>query len=415
MTELKLIAVGACAEQPIDLEVVFFHGLGGDAQESWGGPEESGFWPGWLLKDLKGVAVFSLGYVAPKFHTDGTNANMPLYDKAGELCDYLLSSGLGKKPLLIVCHSLGGLLVKQIMRACEGSTEKKRKKLIENIRGIVFLATPHDGSIGADIVKCFPIFNNSKIVQAMQSDADGLRELKEWFSGNVANRNIPVKAYCETKPTFGSTLLVNKNSANPDVHGCVLVPADDDHVSIAKPANQNAAVYKGVKQFIEECQKDSILPVAINPEVSRLDDEINKYKEQLDRLDLEEKLSLGGRDFEIPTARRKREAFDRKFKKHAAQKSSQDFFTKILGQVETRFHLHVYPKIVEGTELTAVNTLLQDQVVDPILQAHGHEEGVNAALIRSVGRISGCCRITDGWIERRLPVAARAASTSLVV
>ena len=394
MSELGLTKVGECTEQPVELEILFFHGLGGDAEKSWGGPGQPGFWPAWLLDDLKGVAIYSLGYIAPKFHTTGKDANMPMYDKASELCDYVTKSGLGKKPLVIICHSLGGLLVKQIMRNCDGSLDKHHQALIENVRGVVFLATPHDGSVGSDLVKHFPILNNSQIVQAMQSDDAGLRDLKQWFSKAAYDRSVLVKAYFETKPMIGSTLLVGQNSANPDVHGCTPVAADADHTTIAKPVNKNAGVYKGVVQFIADCQKEAIEPVTNNPEVNLLEDEIEKYRTQLDRMDLEEKLSRGGRDFEIPDARRKREAFGKKLKKHAAQKSSQDFFTKLLGQVHSRFHLHVFPEIVKGAELSSVNTLIQNQVVDPIIRDYGHEDGVNAdVILEMIYYLTGLCHI----------------------
>lgn len=393
MSELGLITVGTCAESPVALEVLFFHGLGGDAHASWGGPDESGYWPSWLLLDAKGVDVFSINYAAPKFHVNGKIANMPMYDKALEICDYLVSSGIGKKPLVVICHSLGGLLIKQILRVCQDSEDKNFQKLFENIRGVIFLATPHDGSGMADLVQCFPVLGSSKIVEAMEQDGANLRDLKAWFSKTAVDREIRIKSYYEMKPTNG-VVIVGQNSANPDVHGSTVVAADADHVSIAKPTNSKSPVYRGVVQFIKDCAKDVAAPVGNNPRINFLDEEIDRYKVQLDRLDLDEKLCLGGRDFEIPDARRKREAFDKRLKKHAAQRSAQEFFTSLLSQVETRFRLHVYPHIVSGADMMVINSAIQEHIVNPITKDHGSADGVNAALIdEMIYYLTGLCNI----------------------
>ena len=50
---------------------------------------------------------------------------------------------LGTKPTIFVAHSLGGLLVKSVLRAAHDTHEPKWKELLNNTREIVFLGTPH--------------------------------------------------------------------------------------------------------------------------------------------------------------------------------------------------------------------------------------------------------------------------------
>ncbi len=104
------------------LDVVFIHGLDGDARNSWRRKDPSSFWPLWLAEDVPGVAVWSVGY-------DGWSSNwrgraMPMQDRAINLLAQLQNYGIGERPFCFVTHSMGGLLVKEmLLHAAEGHTD----------------------------------------------------------------------------------------------------------------------------------------------------------------------------------------------------------------------------------------------------------------------------------------------------
>jgi hypothetical protein len=60
-------------------------------------------------------------------------------DRAINLLDAMESSKFGVRPLSFVVHSLGGIIVKQMLRTAERN--ERLRKLLTSTRGIVFLAT----------------------------------------------------------------------------------------------------------------------------------------------------------------------------------------------------------------------------------------------------------------------------------
>jgi triacylglycerol esterase/lipase EstA (alpha/beta hydrolase family) len=139
----------------VRLNVVFVHGLGGSAYSTWRRSKSgSNFWPEWLARDIPGVAAWTLSYEAAP--TNWIGIAMPIQDRAKNVLESLLGCReLRGAPLVFVCHSLGGLVVKQVVRAADGrraySTEAQA--FLKMVKGIVFVATPHTGSMQARLLQ----------------------------------------------------------------------------------------------------------------------------------------------------------------------------------------------------------------------------------------------------------------------
>ncbi|MBN6034056.1 FxSxx-COOH system tetratricopeptide repeat protein [Amycolatopsis sp. 195334CR] len=247
MTELVEVSAD---EAPV-LDVVFVHGLDGDARTSWSTKREGSFWPEWLGRDVEGLAVWSLGYEAASSRWLGHA--MPIQDRAINLLALLESHGIGQRPLCFVTHSMGGLVVKEmLLHAADGRADYT--EFATATRGVVFLATPHTGSdiVTKAVVKALSVvYRKTAAVDGLERNSAHLRQLNTKYRNWAVEpaTDIRHKIFYETQVTKG-VQVVDAGSADPGIPGQTPVPVDADHIGICKPAAPSDLVYGQIKHFI---------------------------------------------------------------------------------------------------------------------------------------------------------------------
>ncbi|WP_145926700.1 alpha/beta hydrolase [Amycolatopsis orientalis] len=118
MTELVNVGTD---EDPV-LDVVFVHGLDGDPYKSWSAKRKDSFWPEWLGRDIEGLSIWSLGYDAASSRWLGDS--MPIQDRAINSLAELQGHGIGQRPLCFVTHSMGDLVVEEmLLHAADGRAD----------------------------------------------------------------------------------------------------------------------------------------------------------------------------------------------------------------------------------------------------------------------------------------------------
>ncbi|WP_410662119.1 hypothetical protein [Amycolatopsis sp. lyj-84] len=242
MTETDVFSV-VIPDVPL-VDVVFLHGLGGDARKTWAAGEA--FWPDWLGQDVAGVAVWSVDYAASP--SGWLGRAMPIQGRAVNILAALQNAGVGERPLVFVTHSMGGLLAKQMLRHADSSPTYA--SFATAARGVVFLATPH---IGADMAK---VLNRLKTVlrttaagKDLQRNAAHLRDLNLWYRNWALKTSIRNLVFYEAYPTFG-VHIVDAGSADPGLAGADPIPIDADHSTICKPTSRTTLVYGQVQRFL---------------------------------------------------------------------------------------------------------------------------------------------------------------------
>ncbi|MDJ0728577.1 MAG: SIR2 family protein [Crocosphaera sp.] len=258
--------------------IIFVHGLGGDPYLTWGYEnsedtskseleKEKNFWPKWLAEEFPKFGVWSFGHQSPNSKRSWKlgknfgrlNPSASRVDNAKFLMEQIIDPyyNLDKKPLIFITHSLGGLIVKEMLKMAD---DKRLLSILKNTLGIVFLATPHKGSQVADLVENITQLKDllGENVSQLKTDLPELEDLTEWYKQQSVQLGINTLAFCEMYKlnvlSFWEATVVDSNSANPEVEKTVPESINKDHISITK-CTKDDVVYRRVKQFIKDCNK----------------------------------------------------------------------------------------------------------------------------------------------------------------
>lgn len=236
--------------------VIFVHGLGGHAYETWRQrSNEDFFWPLWLAQDIEGLTVYSLSYAAPASNWVGTA--MPLEDRAANVLECILSnSELTQAPVAFICHSLGGLVIKQVL--IDADEQKHRRpdvaRLLDCVREVVFIATPHTGSNKATWLDRLRFLTwPSTAANSLVANDPGLRRLNVSYREFAYDRrqHIRHQIYYEMQKTAAGT-IVDEGSGDAGLPDARPIPIDADHISIGKPLDRDALIYIRIRSFIAD-------------------------------------------------------------------------------------------------------------------------------------------------------------------
>ena len=232
------------------VDVIFVHGLKGDAFETWqhnkSKPEDC--WLHWLASDLSEIAVHSLEYDASPSNWLGRS--MRLVDQATNILTYLETRNLGLRPIVWVTHSMGGLLIKQLLRHASDQPIEAWHSIAKFTRSVVFLATPHAGAgLATWLHRLGKIMRCSDAIEDLREHDANLANLNLWY--RKYSFETPIKNHCffECWPRNG-VIVVNRTSADPGIHNVVPRPVEADHISISKPSSRSHPLFQYLLQVV---------------------------------------------------------------------------------------------------------------------------------------------------------------------
>ncbi|XP_012284390.2 protein SERAC1 [Orussus abietinus] len=214
-------------------------------------------WPrDWLGKDVPYLRILGINYDTnlsmwtPLCPTEGSKNTIS--ERSEEFIQKLIMTGVGKRPIVWVCHSMGGLLVKKML--LEEWKNGDKHKLCQNTRSIIFYSTPHRGSHVPTLMTTQMLVWPSLEVQELWEESPALLQLNQEFVRMLKQYSMDIISFCETKSTLVTALrfpiqFVTSHSADPGVGEFYEIP--QNHLSICKPANRQSFLYRKVLETIK--------------------------------------------------------------------------------------------------------------------------------------------------------------------
>jgi hypothetical protein len=134
-----------------------------------------------------------------------------------------------RRPIIFIAHSLGGILVKEMLSYADASKERDFLEIVEDLSAVVFLGTPHRGSdaarigdIARRVVSALRIDTSPTILDSLGLRNDDLVRNQQSFARIWDERRFEVKTFQESKALSG----VNVGVLN-DLVGFRCVPGNN--------------------------------------------------------------------------------------------------------------------------------------------------------------------------------------------
>jgi WD40 repeat protein len=215
-------------------------------------------WPGtWLPEDtdLAGARILTFGYNA-HFSAKRQQASLTIGDFANDLLYSMKYGGdssvqMGQVPIIIVAHSMGGLVFKKAF--VHGNLNEEYRKIVSSIKSVLFLATPHRGTDLAETlnrVLSSSIFGHSprEYVAELAANSPTIDDLNESFRHHADKLNI--FSFYETLATgVGpvTTMILTKQSSLLGYQNETSQPLIANHHDVCKFTSQEDPNYKSVR------------------------------------------------------------------------------------------------------------------------------------------------------------------------
>ncbi|KAK3291455.1 uncharacterized protein B0H64DRAFT_246143 [Chaetomium fimeti] len=238
------------------LDVIFIHGLGGSSLQTWCFDRNlDNLWPKlWLPVELPTARVLTFGYDS-HFLSRKKQASCGIGDFATDLLFRLKYSEntaerLGEVPIVIVTHSMGGLVFKKAF--VQGHLNPEFSGIVSMIKAVLFLATPHRGTDLATVLNRLlstSILGHSpkKYITELARRSPTIDELNESFR-HIAPK-LRIFSFYETLVTAvgpTSVTIVDKATAVMGYPDEIQIPLVANHHDVCKFSNAKDANYTSV-------------------------------------------------------------------------------------------------------------------------------------------------------------------------
>ena len=254
------------------VDIIFVHGLNGHPHHTWTSEKSKIFWLAQLLPakvEEEKTRILAYGYDADvASFTDGASKDK-IHNHAEHLVAELSANRQRKaaqRPIILVAHSLGGLVVKRALiysSEIRGNYTEHLRSIFVSTYGILFLGTPRKGSsiakwgsqlewICGAILPSRLVDTQPQLVDALKTNSETLQNIGRQFS-QLAGR-FHIYYFHEGKPTnLKGTLqfVVDGESAAPSIPDVERAGIQQSHSHMCKFENESSPGFDLVAEAIQ--------------------------------------------------------------------------------------------------------------------------------------------------------------------
>ncbi|KAI1035295.1 hypothetical protein LB504_005971 [Fusarium proliferatum] len=243
-----------------DADICFVHGLMGDRVGTWTAEGESEPWPKTLLPQQLGkVRILTYGYdrdvLSNSLRTVESLANNFLIDLTMER----ITSNVSSRPLILVAHSLGGLICKEAVLLSRDNAKSYLQGVYMSLKGIIFIGTPHkglqmSGRVDLNSLLRSLMITNNHYLPNLKSSTKLLEATQERFNAlleDQRDRDMPIvtQSFFEEAPTNKLGLIVPKESAT--LLGNEPIPINSSHREMVRFKSVHDAGFQKIVNVLQ--------------------------------------------------------------------------------------------------------------------------------------------------------------------
>lgn len=294
-----------------EADIVLIHGLGDNIDATFRVGEDL-HWPSQLITNRNRNSIYDHNLLSPVLrnirvlgvqHELGNDPHANHEETFDIIYREFKRWNIGIKPVVFIVHSLGGLIIKELLR--KSSTDDFYPYIEYNTRGIIFCGTPHRG-VPQNIIYLpfsednYQIFQLAlperlrKLIKALVSQQvsnylrprEHLFELNRWYLTNdydfkylnfVEGRAITGLGLSIVEPDEGSL----PEEADPNRSRSNIILSTEDHLSVAQFCTESH-YYRMIRDRVAEWLQVVDISIGINDEWRSWDAYVERFYREVD-------------------------------------------------------------------------------------------------------------------------------------
>ncbi|KAI0556124.1 Alpha/Beta hydrolase protein [Xylaria curta] len=258
-------------DREADIDIVAVHGLNGNALGTWTSRKNGVCWlhnQEFLPKYIKNARVLVWGYNSSfasltGAEPSGNRIHHHAQTLVAELC---ADRKMTEKPIIFLCHSLGGLVVKRALSYSHSRSSDKIAHLhtiFTCTYGILFFGTPHHGSSKASLLLTLQKLTSLTLprrfgrierglVKALEEESETLQNITDYFTPLM--KDFHIHFFWEQEKTdlkYTKDYIVEKESAAPAFDDTERSGIAADHSGMVKFEDSNSSGFRLVAATLD--------------------------------------------------------------------------------------------------------------------------------------------------------------------